>query len=186
MWKEHFKKLLGKFPRVADKPITKVINNQLNIEQGKFTREELDVILTKIKNRKAASLDEIPTEVWKTRKFDDILLRYSNAIYNQNKIDRWTKNCILSFPKKGNLWMPKNYRALTLASKVANIYNALLLKRSVLEIENVDRKNQNGFPRNRSTSQILIIRMEFEQNNWGHTLICGFFLKLLTLYTEGR
>ena len=32
--------------------------------------------LTKTKNRKAASLDEIQAEVWKTRKFDDLLLRY--------------------------------------------------------------------------------------------------------------
>ena len=26
-------------------------------------------------------LDEIPPEVWKTRKFDDILLRHCNAVY---------------------------------------------------------------------------------------------------------
>ena len=41
----------------------------------------------KIKDKKAASLDEIPPEVWKTRKFDDMLLRYCNAVYNQNIID---------------------------------------------------------------------------------------------------
>ena len=38
----------------------------------------------KIKNRKAAGLDEIPPEVWKTRQFDDVLLRHCNAVYNQN------------------------------------------------------------------------------------------------------
>ena len=32
-------------------------------------QEDLNVVLTKIKNRKAASLDKIPSEVWKTRKF---------------------------------------------------------------------------------------------------------------------
>ena len=35
-----------------------------------------------IKNRKAAGLDEIPSEVWKTRQFDDILLRHCNDEYN--------------------------------------------------------------------------------------------------------
>ena len=65
MWKEHFKNLLGK----SLQPITK-INNQLDIELGQFT-QELNLVLRKIKNRKAAGLDEIPPEVWKTRKFDD-------------------------------------------------------------------------------------------------------------------
>ena len=74
MWKEHFKNLIGKPPNVNDKPITKIIDNQLDIKLGQFMQDELDVVLTKIKNRKAADLDEIPPEVWKTRKFDDLLL----------------------------------------------------------------------------------------------------------------
>ena len=77
----------------------RIISKQLDIKLGLFTPEEL----RKIKNRKAAGLDEIPPEVWKTREFDDILLRHCDAIYNQNPIDRWTKGFILSFPKKGNL-----------------------------------------------------------------------------------
>ena len=63
-----------------------------------MTQEELDSLLRKINNRKAAGLDKIPPEVWKTRKFDDILLRHCNAVYNQNPIDRWMKGCILPFP----------------------------------------------------------------------------------------
>ena len=49
-----------------------------------------------------------PPEVWKTRQFDDILLRHCNAVYNQNPIDRWMKGCILPFPKKGDLGLAKN------------------------------------------------------------------------------
>ncbi len=52
MWNEDFKNLLGKSPKVTDKPIMKIINNQLDIKLGQFTQEELDVVLTKIKNRK--------------------------------------------------------------------------------------------------------------------------------------
>ena len=58
-----------------------MINNQLNIKLGQFTQEELDVLITKIKNRKTAGLDEIPQEVWKKREFDDLQLRYCNAVY---------------------------------------------------------------------------------------------------------
>ena len=45
---------------------TRIINQQLDIKLGPFTQEELDLVLIKIKNRKAARLDEIPREVWKT------------------------------------------------------------------------------------------------------------------------
>ena len=66
----------------------KIIDNQLDIQLRQFTQDELDVIQTKIKNRKVAGLDEISPEVCNTRKFDDILQQYCNAVYNQNTIDR--------------------------------------------------------------------------------------------------
>ena len=94
---------------------------QLDIKLGLFTQEELNSVLRKIKNRKAAGLDEILPEVWKIRQFDDILLRHCNAVYNQNLIDRWMKGCILPFPEKGDLGLAKNYRGITLTSKIDNI-----------------------------------------------------------------
>ena len=74
MWKQHFENLLTNPPNVMQEPITRIISQQLDIKLGPFTKEELDLVLRKIKNRKAAGLDEIPPEVWKTRQFDDILL----------------------------------------------------------------------------------------------------------------
>ena len=94
LWKQHFENLLGNPPKVTHEPINRIISKQLDIKLGPFTQEELDSVLRKIKNRKAAGLDEIPLEVWKTRQFDDILLRHCNAVYNQNPIDRWMKGCI--------------------------------------------------------------------------------------------
>ena len=69
------------------------------------------------------------------------------------------KGCILPLPKKGDLGLAKNYRGITLTSIAAKIYNALLRNRIEPKIDNILRKNQNGFRRNRSTtSQILTIR----------------------------
>ena len=87
----------------------RIIRKQLDIKLGQFTREELDSVLRKFKNRKATGLDEIPPEVRKTREFKDILFRHCNAVYNQNIIDRRTKGCILPFPKKDGLGLAKNY-----------------------------------------------------------------------------
>ena len=56
-WKEHFKNLLGNSPKVTSKPITKIINHQINIKLEQLTQEELNKILKKIENRKAAAFD---------------------------------------------------------------------------------------------------------------------------------
>ena len=82
-----FQEFILKTSITYDELITKIISYQIDTKLGQFTQEEFDLILRKIKNRKAVGCDEIPPEGWKTRKFDDILLRYCNAIYNQNTID---------------------------------------------------------------------------------------------------
>ena len=69
----------------------------------------------------------------------------------------------LPFPKKGDLRLAKNYRVITLTSIVVQIYNALLRNRIEPRIDNILRKNQNGFRRNRSTtSEILTIHRILE------------------------
>ena len=190
LWKHHFENLLGNPPKITHEPITRIISKQLDIKLGLFTQEEIDSVLRKIKNRKAAGLDEIPPEVWKTRQFDDILLRHCNAVYNQNPIDRWMKGYILPFPKKGNLGLAKNYRGITLTSIAAKIYNALLRNRIEPQIDNILRKNQNGFRRNRSTtSQILTIRRILEgvrAKNLQATLIFVDFTKAFDSIHRGK
>ena len=190
LWKQHFENLLGNPPKITHEPITRIISKQLDIKLGPFTQEELDSVLRKMKNRKAAGLDVIPPEVWKARQFDDILLRHCNAVYNQNPIDRWMKGCILPFPKKGDLGLAKNYRGITLTSIAAKIYNALLRNRIEPEIDNILRKNQNGFRRNRSTtSQILTIRRILEgvrAKNLQATLIFVDFTKAFDSIHRGK
>ena len=73
LWEQHFENLLGSPPKITDEPITRIISKQLDIKLGPFTKEELDSVLKKIKNRKAAGLDEIPPEVWE----DQTIRRYT-------------------------------------------------------------------------------------------------------------
>ena len=126
----------------------------MDIKLGLFTQEELELVLRKIKNRKAAGLDEIPPEIWKTRQFDDILLRHCNAVYNQNPIDRWMKACILPFPKKGRPWISQK-----LPRHNTYIHSSQNLQCFTMK----PHRSQNGFWRNRSTtSQILTIHRILE------------------------
>ena len=61
--KQHFEYLLWKPPKVTYEPIVKIISSQLEIKLGQLTQEELDLVLSKIKNRKSAGHDEIPPGV---------------------------------------------------------------------------------------------------------------------------
>ena len=98
LWKQHFENPLGNPPKITNESIIRNISKQLNIKLGPFTKEELDSVLRKIKNRKAAGLDEIPPEEWKTTQFDNILLRQCNAVYNQNRIEKKYEGMHPSFP----------------------------------------------------------------------------------------
>ena len=128
--------------------------------------------------------------VWKTRQFDDILLRHCNTVYNQNPIDRWMKRCILPFPKKRDLWSAKSYQGIILTSIAAKIYNALLRNRIEPVIDNILRNNQNGFRRKRSmTSQILTIRRILEgvrAKNLQETLLFVDFSKTFDSIHRGK
>ena len=106
---------------------------------------------------------------------------------------RWMKGCILPFPKKGDLGLAKNYRGITLTSIAAKIYNALLRNRIEPKIDNILRKNQNGFRRNRSTtSQILTIRRILEgvrakkKKNLQETLLFVDFIKAFDSIHRGK
>ena len=100
------------------------------------------------------------------------------------------KGCILPFPKKGDLVLAKNYRGITFTSIAAKIYNALLRNRIEPKIDNILRKNQNGFRRNRSTtSQILTIRRILEgvqAKNLQVTLLFVDFTKAFDSIHRGK
>ena len=100
------------------------------------------------------------------------------------------KGCILPFPKKSDCGLAKNYQGITLTSIAANIYNALLRNRTEPKIDNILRKNQNGFRRNRSTtSQILTIRRILEglgAKNLQATILFVDFIKAFDSIHRGK
>ena len=57
IWKKYLKNLLGNSSKVTNKPITKIMNRQLDIKLGQFIQEELNEVLGKIKNRKTAGIE---------------------------------------------------------------------------------------------------------------------------------
>ena len=163
LWKEHFQKLLGLQPTSENVNVTPIMDKDIGIKSGNFTMDELKTALQNTKSAKACGLDNIPGEVWKLDDFNDILLQLCNAVYNDSPIDKWRQDCILPFPKKGDLGVASNYHEITLTSIAAKVYNSMLLNRIRPHIDPILRRNQNGFRQNRSTSgQILTVRRIIE------------------------
>ena len=98
LWKHNFEHLLGNPPKVTHEPISRIISKQLDIKLGPFPQEELDSVLRKIKNRKAAGLDEIPQRYGLAKNYRGIALTSIAAkFYNaqlRNRIEPITDNIL--------------------------------------------------------------------------------------------
>ena len=114
-WKDDLKNLFVNIREIAEKP-TKNINGTPGTKLWQFQRANLTQYWKKLN---AKTLDEIPPEEWKTREFDNILLRLCIAVYKQITIEKWTKDYNLSFPGKGDFGITNNYRAITLNVEAA-------------------------------------------------------------------
>ena len=158
-WLDHFKKLLGATPTISDdQELPKVqIAGTLNISTKPFTMEELNAVTSTLKDQKLPGLDNIPGLIWKDSTFHDLLLHICNyTLLHLNPPSAWRKTGIIPPTKKGDLTLPSNYRGISLSAIASKIYNKLLLRHIVPEVDPLLRKNQNGFRRGRSTiSQIL-------------------------------
>ena len=161
-WFTHFKKLLGNPPEVedVDEKIPNIFED-LDINDGLFTTEELKKVKSSLQIGRVAGPDAIPSEVFKLCDFDNICLDFCNqALIKNDKPDLWSYMNIIPVPKSGNLSTTDNYRGISLICNIAKMYNRLILNRirSVIDIRL--RVNQNGFRPKRSTvAQILTLRI---------------------------
>ena len=73
---------------------------------GPFTEGKPDVVLIKFKAKKLLSLMKYLQKYRRQVNLLTFQLCYTD--YKQNTIEKWTKGCILSFPKKGDLRTAKN------------------------------------------------------------------------------
>lgn len=164
-WRDHFSSLLGQPPPVEN-PDEEIepIHGPLDINTDPFTLEEYRIAKTSIKEGKACGDDNIAPEVLKRCDLDQIVLDFCNqALTKGEKPDHWSISNIIPLPKKGDLSDPKNYRGISLSSLVAKSLNRMVLNRLKPKIEEVLRRNQNGFRPGRSTvQQILVLRRIIE------------------------
>ena len=162
-WKDHFENLLGQPHVITLKPTRAMIQRTLPINTAEFTMEELKNCIKSFRNNKAAGLDNIPIEVWKSNALNRQLLEVCNRTVNGDRSETWVKSGLVPLPKKGDLGDTGNYRGISLTVIAAKIYNKMLLERIRPHLDPLLRINQNGFRPGRSTlAQILALRRLIE------------------------
>ena len=76
----------------------------LSIEKNDFTEIELVKAIHSLKNNKAAGLDGIPAEVWKTNCLNKEILEVCNKTYHSDVPKIWLRGGIKP-PKKRRSWI---------------------------------------------------------------------------------
>ena len=177
-WAEHFEELLNR-PAPANAPDIPAAEEDLPIDCGKPTREEIRKAIKQLKNGKAAGTDEIPAEALKVdpEMLAEMLYGLFEKIWEEEEIpSEWKEGLLIKIPKKGDLGLCSNYRGITLLSVPGKVLHRVILERLKGPVDLSLRDQQAGFRRGRScTDQITTLQIIVEQSiEWNSPLYVNF------------
>ena len=172
-WREHFSSLLN-HPPVPDDPY---LDSELNKNAAganenclltPVTQDEVSSALKKMKSWKAPGICGITAEMLKAGGETMVLwlVDIINHVWVQGRLpDDWKRGIILPFWKrKGDQYVCKNHRGITLLSIPGKLFTRILLRRALPAIRGRRRVQQAGFLPNRSTTDhISALRLLIEK-----------------------
>ena len=166
-WKKHFKELLTR-PPPQNPPDILPAAQDLDIESGTLTRDEIRMAIRQLKSAKEAGPDGIP---WEALKADiettvDMLYPLFEKIWEVEEVPLdWKEGYLIKMPKKGDLSNCTNYRGIALLDVSGKEFNRALLNRMKDEVDTKFRDQQAGFRKDRSCmDQIGTLRIIIEQS----------------------
>ena len=123
-WREHFEELLNR-PAPQDPPDIQPAENDLLINCGEPTEEEIQGAIKQLKSGKAAGPDGIPAEALKadTETMVKMLHPLFKEIWKEEQVPtEWKEGYLIKLPKKGDLSNCANYRGITLLSVPGKVF----------------------------------------------------------------
>jgi hypothetical protein len=172
-WFVYFKSLLEK--EVND--MGDMFQDQNDFDNMYFnrpiSREEIQLALKKLKNKKAAGPDGIVAEflknACKSQMVMDYFVKFFNSLFNKGIFpEKWTESIVLPLYKKGDSNNPNNYRGISLSDASSKLYSAVINMRlqEWVEENNITGEFQAGFKRNYSTIDHMYALMAFVQKQF--------------------
>ena len=151
-------KRYGRLPPLSTPlDMTPIYDEPAQVRTDPFTMQELNMILHRLKNRKAPGSDGIPSEFWKWASpyFLEVLLQHLNdCLLSASAPDTWNEALVAMLPKESSdPSHPASNRPIALTQTSYKIYAALLQRRLQQGLESRIRPHQYGFRPHKSTSQ---------------------------------
>ena len=171
-WAEYFKNLLNPTVHTEQWSPPKDFrrsptdrDEQLNEELPNL--EELNDALQKVKEGRAAGVDEIRPEMVKTMGTNGVawLLQIFRNIWKSGRCPSdWSTAALVPLYKKGDIADCNNYRGISLLSLPSKLFATVLLRRCQKLAEHVLSEEQTGFRRGRGTTDaIFTLRIALEK-----------------------
>lgn len=167
-WKQYFDQLLNVGADVEDREVELDERAEEEDENGP-TWLEVEVALKKMKNGKAAGVDELVIEMVKAGGPVAIhwLYRVIRVVWKERKIPTdWEKGMIVPIYKKGDRKKCGNYRGITLLCHTLKIYERIIDRRMRLEVDNMLNEEQYGFRWGRSTIDPIFVLRQAMEKSW--------------------
>ncbi|XP_035772278.1 uncharacterized protein LOC118456011 [Neolamprologus brichardi] len=165
-WAEHFQETLNQ-PEPTTNSKAEASQDELGVNTGRITIEEVKIAIKSLKNNKAAGLDEIPAELLKhggQAMVEELTTLFNKCWQSGTVPEDWRRGAIVKLPKKGNTSKCTNWRGITLLSVPGKAFCAVLLRRLRSALDQHLREEQAGFRIGRScTEQIFVLRNIIEQ-----------------------
>ncbi len=120
-----------------------------------ISKDEIDKVVDRLKNKKAPGIDKIPNEVLRNDSVKQCLLTFFQYYFDTGLLPQcWGQAVIKPIPKSksNDPRIPLNYRGINLLSCIYKTYSTVMNKRllSYLENNNLLCDEQNGFRSDRS------------------------------------
>ena len=168
-WSEYFQELFSDDRVVQDSALLRIPQLPVKVELDKLpSMQELIKAIEQMKSGKAAGVEGIPPEFWKSggsalhSKLHKLLIR----CWEQGKVPRDLRNAVIVtfYKNKGKKSYCSNYRGITLFSIAGKIFARVLLNRLVPIIAE-DRlpKTQCGFRENWGTTDMVFALRQLQE-----------------------
>jgi len=120
------------------------------MEERDISKEEIRLIISKIKEGKAAGLDDLPGEIWKYggEEMIEWTWTFCNKVWKGNGWpERWKEGGVVPVAKKKGSDRVEDYRGVTLMPTLYKVYTGVLAERLREEVEGkgIIPPNQTGF-----------------------------------------
>ena len=154
-----------------------MLPDSVQISSTPWTEEEIIKARNQLKFNKALDAEGLCAEAIQDSTLLPYLLRIMNDALAGDTPETWRISDLLMFFKKGDDKIPTNYRGIAIMRILSKLFLKLIANRIIDPIDPHLRNSQNGFRKERSTQQhILLLRrlIEESENFQDATLVLSF------------